>query len=211
MIHRAIIDFYSRSREPNHRFKSWEHCYRFFSNRPTSDKDTACLHLAFYLASWGMLRGSAKLLQKDYRIHAEAVSIILDSKFDCLFALSLIDAQKKEDTLFELIGTLRNVYRRLLGNGSSPSDTLITKVLLGTLGCVPAYDIFFVKGLRMEGVSYSGLKVSNFREMIQYCKDFEELLFQSQEDINKIAESEGVQYPIMKIIDMWFWTRGQYT
>lgn len=159
-----------------------------------------------------MLRGSTKLLQKDYKVHEEAVNLILKPQFNCLLALSLSDAQKKEDTLFELIDALRDVYRRLLGscNRSYPSDTLITKVLLGTLGCVPAYDTLFVKGLRMEGVSYSGLKISNFRGLIQYCRDGEELFLRAQASVNKIAEQEGLQYPIMKILDMWFWMRGQY-
>lgn len=155
-----------------------------------------------------MLRGSTKLIQKDYKIHEEAVNLILKPQFDCLLALSLRDAQEKEDALFKLIDALRDVYRRLLG--SYPSDTLITKVLLGTLGCVPAYDTLFVKGLRMEGVSYSGLKISNFRRLVQYCRCREELFLQAQTKINKIAEQEGLQYPIMKILDMWLWMRGQY-
>ncbi len=31
--------------------------------------DQACLQLAFYLARWGMLRGSSFLLFKDYKVH----------------------------------------------------------------------------------------------------------------------------------------------
>lgn len=60
--------------DQHHRFKSWEHCYQFFHsnyknihNEKTFDQ--GCLHLAFYLASWGMLRGGSFLLQKDYRVH----------------------------------------------------------------------------------------------------------------------------------------------
>src|SRR3989338_201229 len=34
------------------------------------------------------------------------------------------------------------------GNGISPTNTLISKVMLGTLGCVPAYDTSFIQGLR---------------------------------------------------------------
>jgi hypothetical protein len=30
----------------------------------------------------------------------------------------------------------------------SPTDTLISKVMLGTLGCIPAYDRYFVDGLK---------------------------------------------------------------
>ena len=30
------------------------------------------------------------------------------------------------------------------------SETLITKILMGTLGCVPAYDRYFVKGNKIS-------------------------------------------------------------
>lgn len=38
--------------DSNHRFKSWEHCYKAFGNQ-TKEDDELALHLAFYLASWG--------------------------------------------------------------------------------------------------------------------------------------------------------------
>jgi hypothetical protein len=44
----------------NARYKSWEHCYIYFQkNKSNKEKtDEMALHLAFYLASWGMLRNS---------------------------------------------------------------------------------------------------------------------------------------------------------
>ncbi len=52
--------------EENGLYKSWEHCYSYFAmhrNQPLGDEhiDLLCLHLAFYLASWGMYRGSSFL------------------------------------------------------------------------------------------------------------------------------------------------------
>ena len=41
-----------------------------------NDVDYLTLQLAFYLASWGMYRGSSELLQKDYLIHEPIVEII---------------------------------------------------------------------------------------------------------------------------------------
>ena len=37
------------------------------------------------------------------------------------------------------------------------SDTLITKVLMGALGCVPAYDRFFVEGVKDLSVYHRNL------------------------------------------------------
>ncbi len=210
MIQEAVSSYFTRSQEPNHRFKSWEHCYRFFSSRPVTDKDTACLHLAFYLASWGMLRGSTILLQRDYKVHKEAVDLILDTQFDDLLALSLSDVQNKAAKLYDLIEKLRILYKSSLGldEGSFISDTLVTKVLLGTLGCTPAYDRLFVLGLRQDGLTYSGLKQSNFEKLIAYCKKHEGAFVLAQGVVNRTAAREGLPYPMMKIIDMCFWVRG---
>ncbi|MFT8351735.1 hypothetical protein [Clostridium saccharoperbutylacetonicum] len=67
-INKFYLDLES---DENARYLSWEHCYKVFQeahNRATltdNDIDYLVLHLAFYLASWGMLRDSSFLLQKD--------------------------------------------------------------------------------------------------------------------------------------------------
>ena len=62
--------------DPHHRYLSWEYCHEAFrlNRRPQIDAtiDYLCLHLAWYLASWGMLRNSF-LMQKDYKIHADVL------------------------------------------------------------------------------------------------------------------------------------------
>lgn len=63
------------------RYRSWEYCYEYFlRDRQQIDIKDACLNLAFYLASWGMYRGSSFLLQQDYIIHDLAVNKILSQK-----------------------------------------------------------------------------------------------------------------------------------
>ena len=59
----AAQTFYEDARrDENGRSRSWEHCYRVFRDArtdPSPDYDYLSLHLAFYLASWGMYRGSS--------------------------------------------------------------------------------------------------------------------------------------------------------
>src|ERR1700724_165165 len=61
------IKAYHGVRGPHDRDRSWEHCYRYFRSADAStirkDHDQAALQLGFYLASWGMYRGSSFLLQ----------------------------------------------------------------------------------------------------------------------------------------------------
>ena len=61
--------------EPASRFASWQACYEYFGQGITSDRRTV-LELGFYLASWGMYRGSGFLLQRDATVH-EGVAEIL--------------------------------------------------------------------------------------------------------------------------------------
>jgi len=67
---------------PFGRYRSWWYCYSAFSdafiNPGTEDRDHLALSLAFYLASWGMYRGSSFLLKHDYKIHRAVVDYLLD-------------------------------------------------------------------------------------------------------------------------------------
>ncbi len=42
--------------DEHHRYRSWEHCYRFFQrrlpDRLAKERDEAAMQLGFYLASW---------------------------------------------------------------------------------------------------------------------------------------------------------------
>ena len=46
---------------------------------------------------------------------------------------------------------IRETYEPL----GKPTDTLVTKVLLGTFGCLPACDRFFIAGFKKAGFNYS--------------------------------------------------------
>ena len=86
---RVIRNYYNKTLEDEHgRFMSWRHCYNVFrENRNKTDDETLdylALHLAFYLASWGMYRGSSFLLQKDYKVHKDAVLEMQKEKYNIL-------------------------------------------------------------------------------------------------------------------------------
>ena len=96
----AAQAFYDDARaNENGRSRSWEHCYRVFRDArtdPSPDYDYLSLHLAFYLASWGMYRGSCFILQKDYKVHTPIVEEILKPEYDCLFGLACEDVRNSD-------------------------------------------------------------------------------------------------------------------
>ena len=93
MIIKSSTEFYNDLKADEHdRYRSWEHCYsHFMAARKENDVnlDYLSLQLAFYLASWGMYRGSSFLLQKDYRVHIPVVREILSKKYDSLAGIEM--------------------------------------------------------------------------------------------------------------------------
>lgn len=96
----AAQTFYDDARtNANGRSRSWEHCYRVFRDArtdPSPDYDYLSLHLAFYLASWGMYRGSSFLLQNDYKVLLPVVEEVLKPEYDCLFRVACADLREPE-------------------------------------------------------------------------------------------------------------------
>ena len=209
-IKSTILKFYLQLETDNHhRYKSWEHCYQYFM-QDDIDIDTACLHLAFYLASWGMYRGSSFLLWKDYLIHRKVVKHLMKNRH-----LQGIDFSGSDrnyiDEIFASIDWIKAWYKNNIKqiNGKDKkinvTDTLATKILLGTLGCIPAYDRYFIDGIRSVGLKFSELKKCNFLPVVDFYLDHK-----NQFDYvhHKILKSSGVYYPPMKLLDMYFWELG---
>jgi hypothetical protein len=210
----VIADFVKRLEgEPHHRYLSWEHCYRCFQNyrdfRHAQDKlDTAALHLGFYLASWGMLRGSSRLLQKDYKFYLPVVETLIEERFDDLW--NPLVCQDNTTHLSELIfkregkkgigPSLWDTIHKLDGE-FEPSDILLTKILLGTMACIPAYDRFAQAGLKQEGLTGSYGKRS-YEQIIRFYEIH-------QDEFEKAQPTKGMTYPPMKLLDMYFFELGQ--
>jgi hypothetical protein len=86
------------------------------------------------------------------------------------------------------------------------TDTLATKVLLGTVGCLPACDRFFIDGFRKSGREYASPLNGLFVErVIQFCRDYSIELHREQA---RIRAAGGMHYPLMKLADMYFWQIG---
>lgn len=179
------------------RYKSWNHCFDAFGK--LKDTNLLSLHLGFYLASWGMYRGSSKLLQKDYLVHKGAVKIIKDSNhLRCSDNRQV--TEKDIDNILAVILELRNNYHSILG--VQPTDTLISKIILGTLGCLPAFDRYFLDGVRTKNLQFKSLS----KKSLQNLFSFVELM---QDDLAKLRiPALKRHYPDMKLVDMYFWQIG---
>jgi len=104
-------------------------------------------------------------------------------------------------TVLEAVQAVRDAYAPF----GQPTDTLVTKVLLGMLGCLPACDRYFLFGFKSEGLSYSYLNKPFVQRLVEFCGNNMNDLRNEQE---RIASAGGLRYPLMKLVDMYFWQIG---
>ena len=212
----AAQTFYADARrDENGRSRSWEHCYRVFRDArtdPSPDCDYLSLHLAFYLASWGMYRGSSFLLQKDYKVLSPVVEEVLKPEYDCLFGVACVDLRELEvqvrlTNVYDYIADyFRPIRDEVAGRkvASSVSPVLITKILMGTLGCVPAYDRFFVDGIKKYKVTTQEYSPESVRRLVDFYEEHNDRL----EEARRGMQCEDLTYPQMKLLDMGLWQIG---
>ncbi|NHM30657.1 hypothetical protein [Neobacillus terrae] len=218
MIREIILKYHSLSViDKHHRFKSWEHCYNFFlknTNKLSEEIvfDHASLHLAFYLASWGMLRGSSFLLQKDYTVHSYFLkNVVMNPEYRKYLDQSQKEKIGEEDIkgINNLINDTKRAYldniKEVYGEKTiiNVTDTLASKIILGIYGNVPAYDRYFKDALVLFGIN-SQCNEQSLRELA----NFYNMYFGEFSELKKLFSSEGVQYTPMKLIDMYFWQIG---
>lgn len=208
--------FYNEMKDDsNARYRSWEHCYwNFYHARRNRnvDADYLSLQLAFYLASWGMYRGSSFLLQKDYKIHIPIVEEILKKQHNSLCGIRCVEFKEESNQkllieLNEFISTYYGEVRRSVKSENIKNEisaTLITKILMGTLGCVPAYDRYFIAGIKNCKVATGTYSIKSVMQLA----DFYEKHAESLDLIRDKMKVYDLTYPQMKILDMGFWQLG---
>lgn len=136
---------------PGGRERSWDFCFNYFQARPepTRDLEVSCLQLGYYLASWGMLRGRSYLAREanasDYRPAVE----VIERRNPALAGLDL-HSYADSDVRRLLLDTYRDLRAALLPKGGD-AHTLVTKVMLGVWGVIPAYDRYFIDHFRRLG------------------------------------------------------------
>jgi len=198
----------SSGRKPDARYTSFDYCFNYFQSfrdsgdisAPASPANVqlSCLHLGFYLASWGMLRGSAELLQKSARHFVPIIEAIANAEA----SLWELDADRYTESnierLLEQAGTIRRA------NGGM-SDILVTKIMLGVFGSVPAFDTNFRRGF---GVTTFGAKA--LKKVGAFYSDNAEVIDKYRVPTLDFASGGPTQRPYTraKVIDMAFFIEG---
>lgn len=133
----------SRRRE-----RSWDLCYDHFQNHPNpaDDMELSCLHLGYYLASWGMLRGSTFLFKNTNALHYRDVINVVQKHNDAMRGWDVPD-YLEEGRYEQYEAAWADLKQALLPDGGI-ALTLISKVMMGVWGCIPSFDTYFLETFR---------------------------------------------------------------
>jgi hypothetical protein len=195
-------------RTPETRYASFDYCFNHFQEARESG-DTAkladddhrmlsCLQLGFYLASWGMMRGSGDLLQRSVRDLVPVVEMIAaEPASTWAFDAHCLGARTEE--VLALSRRLRRAFT------IPASDILVTKTMLGVFGCVPAFDRYFRMGFGCQTLCGDALvRIGNFY-IDHHAKIDAHRVFTLDFDSGLDTKR---QYSRAKIIDMIFFQEG---
>ena len=170
------------------------------------------MHLWSYLASWGMLRGSSKL-----RLHSPAALKELITHFDETAKanpkLWELDVDKYNDaTIQNLINeynAIGDILEKIISDEKDktyPSITLITKIMLGVYGNIPAFDTYFIQTFHSMFGGFGVCKEKELKNIHIFYINNKELLEKLQEEIKVVdfnGHSTDYHYKLAKLIDMY--------
>ena len=204
-----FMDIYCKDK--NSRYRSYDYIHSFYLAKRSDNRnktlDKVALRLFAFLGSWGMLCRGAFLMQKDYRFLIPVIKILnkTDYKELCnvdLFSFDIeayirkvIDLKKElndyfiDKTYYNLKGPYR-INKNSKDKNKKVHDTVIGKILMATLGCIPAYDEYVVDGMKNEKLCAT-LGKRSLKKLVNYSRDHKEALEKIMGSVNEKVHIES--------------------
>lgn len=216
-VEKNIKAFY-KLRQAEHRYASFDFCYNYFQSFEDKGQlsrkgniQMSCLQLGFYLASWGMFRMSGYLgSSKSIKFFEETIFLISRSDNDIIWNIDVNNYDNENmENLIEWYYKLENVLsHQEMGRKSLPTKTLVTKVMLGIFGCVPALDSNFINGMNIYGKFNKNI----LRRIFEFYSNNETVINKYSSKIKTLdfypGKNSTLRYPKAKIIDMYGFIEG---
>jgi hypothetical protein len=207
-----FVTAYKSEREADRRYASFDYCFNHFSDfrHSGADIEKSCLALGFYLASWGMYRGKSFMLQTSAKHLLPTVEYIhsLDKSY------WKIDVNSYNTNNIEVLLEVYEKLRSTLKCKNSAHLTLVTKIMLGVFGNVPAYDRYFCQTLKnvfIDECTFGRFSKQSLHCLHEFYLANEKVLTALSQRINTIdfisAKPTKRHYSLAKIIDMYGFTK----
>ena len=210
-----VVNKFETKHDQNARYASFDYSYNYFhpsnDNDLMDDMEKSCLSLGFYLASWGMFRGSSFMLEKSSKNFIPVIEYIAaqpKSSWE-------IDAHNFTDENIDRLISQYNHIKEAIISGNNAHLTLVTKIMLGVFSSVPAFDRFFIKSF---GSIFNGnCGFTSFNKNALNC--IGEFYTANSIEIESISNASNticfnsgtptdLKYSNSKVIDMYGFTKG---
>jgi len=209
---------------PDSNDASFDYCFNYFQSFREANEvaalesaehmEMACLQLGFYLASWGMYRGSAGLAERSSKYLTRIIKAVANADRK----LWGVDA---DDYSPENIGLILRFWDKLCReckcDGATKTDetitmtdTLATKIMLGVFGCVPAFDSVFKIGCGRLGIQKT-LNATSLQQIENFYRRYQTVIDECQHFTQVFGEKPNQRRPYTKakLIDMAIFRAGE--
>ena len=196
---------------------SYDYCFNHFHKYKTgkikddeSTLNSSCRYLYCYLGNYGMLR-KGFLREKNFLILKPIIKKISKTKEYWDIDVDNYLVGDNINKLMELSDELKKIFRFEKGDdeNSEISDILITKIILGITGSIPAYDRYFSIGLfskTSKSLTRSSLEdISHFYSVYKNEIDIKKNTL----DETKEGKETNILYTKAKILDMGCYIQGK--
>jgi hypothetical protein len=204
---------YRNNTDPEERYASFDYCYNYFKTEKylTFDLEKSCLVLGFYLSSWGMYRGSGFLMQKSLQWYKPLIDYI-DTLNKSVWEID-VDKYNTENVRI-ILDIYRNICQCFIPE-KNQDTTLVTKIMLGVFGFIPAFDTYFSNYFRNTYYGLCGFRSLNINAL-RLIKSFYDanktVIDRLSSETFTIDFGTGqlttINYPKAKIIDMYGFMSG---
>ena len=212
---KSVVCRYQKDNKLTDRYASFDYCYYYFkhssSKKLLNNMEQSCLTIGFYLASWGMYR-KGLLREKSAKYYEPLIEYIADLRNSDM-ELWKIDVDTYNTDNIEKILQTYNKIKEIIIEDNRSDLILVTKILLGIFGFVPAHDNNFTNTFRE--IFNNKYRKCSFRKLtcnsLSCIKHFYEA---NQEVIDELSkkicvrgfargQAEKIHYTKAKIIDMY--------
>ena len=227
---KGLITTFLNKRKPQTRYTSFDYCFNYFQSFQRTGRlrdlvaknnvEKSCLHLGFFLASWGMFRMSGKLGQGvNARHFIQLISEI--SKWEGshlyteMWGIDVPDYNIPEKREL-LVRCSKRIKELVLPSAQKAYRALTTKVMLGVFGCAPAFDDFFTETFRnlygvKQGCAFRTFNDHALQKIFDFYQKHASIIDKYAERTTTLDFRSGYThlfYTRAKIIDMIGWQKG---
>ena len=229
-IEEFFKDMKTENKEAYHRDSSFDYCYNYFfkyRKDPSKLKEkknlgVSCMYLGFYLASWGMYRGSTAVFNYNSKIYEPIIKEIAEDKNSKEYWKIDVNNYNEDniEKLYQLKLKIEEVLRKqelkLMRKNERKEQKdlglLATKIMLGIFGNTLAFDLYVTKIFGQHEYE-NQLKIIKSEYESKYKEKLEELYnkyktidFSSAKDKTSYTD---IKYTRAKLIDIFAWQKGK--